>query len=245
MRLDQALVERGLAASRSRAQELIREGFVSVEGAVANKASLKVGADVPLSVDQAAPTFVSRAALKLDHALQAFDVDPSGRVALDVGSSTGGFTDVLLRAGAAKVFAVDVGTDQLHPSLRQDSRVVSLEGTHAKALSKALIPDAPSIIVCDVSFISIMKALPAALALAHAGADLVTLVKPQFELGVDAIGKNGRVLTPPDEQRAFIDDVIVPFFAQQGWASRAVTDSPILGGEGTREFLWYAQKTAA
>lgn len=245
MRLDQALVERGLAASRSRAQELIREGYVRVGALTAKKASLKVQENDALTVDQAAPTFVSRAALKLDHALAVFGVAATGRVALDVGSSTGGFTDVLLRSGAEKVFAVDVGTDQLHPSLRHNPRVVSLEGTHAKDLSPQIIPEAPTLIVCDVSFISIMKALPAALSLAGEQADLVTLIKPQFELGVGAIGKNGRVLTPPEEQRAFINDTIIPAFAKHGWVSQAVTDSPIRGGDGTQEYLWHAQKTPA
>lgn len=242
MRLDQAMVERGLAPSRSRAQALIKEGAVTVGTNVARKASVAVRPDTDIRLSDGAPAYVSRAALKLLHGLDVFGVDPLERISLDLGASTGGFTEVLIKRGAAKVYAVDVGTEQLHLSLRGHPRVVSLENTHAKALTRALVPEPLGLIVCDVSFISIMKALPPALALSAPDAELVTLIKPQFELGLEAIGKNGRVLTPVDEQRAFISGVITPFLAERGWLTQAVADSPILGGDGTREFLLHARK---
>ncbi|MEM7669837.1 MAG: TlyA family RNA methyltransferase, partial [Pseudomonadota bacterium] len=183
MRLDQALVARGLAPSRARAQDVIRLGQVSVGGSIVSKPSTKVDDETELSVSAEAHDYVSRAALKLVGGLDAFGVDPSDLICLDLGASTGGFTDVLLRRGAKHVFAVDVGTDQFHPSLRDDRRVSSLEGTHAKHLSRDLIPRPIDLVVCDVSFISIVKALPPALALTGPAGQLVTLVKPQFELG--------------------------------------------------------------
>lgn len=245
MRLDQALVDRGLAPSRARAQEMIRAGHVRLAGSTATKPSTKVPADAELSVSEEAHDYVSRAALKLVGGLDSFGIEPSGRICLDLGSSTGGFTDVLLRRGASKVYAVDVGTDQLHPSLRDDPRVISLEGTHAKDLGQGLIPEPIDLFVCDVSFISIQKALPPALALAGTPATLCTLVKPQFELGREAIGRGGRVLTPPDEQKQFIDKEIVPFLQDLGWTVHGLAISPIKGGEGTLEFLLHATKTPA
>ncbi len=244
MRLDQALVERGLAPTRSRAQAMIREGHVSCGGAIIRKASINVPSDADLTISTDAHDFVSRAALKLAHALEAFAVDPSGCTCLDLGSSTGGFTDVLLRRGASKVFAIDVGRDQLASTLRHDSRVVSHEGTHAKDLTQALIPDPLDIIVCDVSFISVTKALPPALTLAKDNACLITLLKPQFELGREAIGKNGRVLPSLEEQRKFLEVHVVNAIAKLGWLPRPIIDSPILGGEGTKEFLLCADKKA-
>lgn len=243
MRLDQALVEQRLAPSRARAQQLIRAGSVLVDGVPAKKPSASVAGDAALCLREDALDYVSRAALKLVGGLDGFELDPRGLTAMDVGSSTGGFTEVLLRRGASHVFAVDVGRDQLHPSLRADRRVTSLESTHAKELSAELIPMPIDLVVCDVSFISICKALPAALALTRDGARLLTLIKPQFELGPDAIGKNGRVLTPEPEQLAFINNEIIPFFGDLGWRSKGVIDSPILGGDGTKEFLLYAEKT--
>ncbi|MEM1409813.1 MAG: TlyA family RNA methyltransferase [Pseudomonadota bacterium] len=241
-RLDVILTQRGLAPSRSRARALIKNGWVRVDGETVTKPSSVVGTRAALDVTDDAYDFVSRAALKLDHGLDHFAVDPSGRVSLDIGASTGGFCDVLLRRGAAFVFAVDVGHGQLHPSLSEDDRVASLEGVNAKDLTKDLITYVPDLLVCDVSFISLMKALPAALSLAAPQADLITLVKPQFELGPEAIGKNGRVLPSRDEQRWFIDERITPFLARHGWSVAGITASPILGGEGTFEFLLHAQK---
>ncbi|GGY39756.1 TlyA family RNA methyltransferase [Parvularcula lutaonensis] len=243
MRLDQALVEKGLAPSRARAQDMIRAGHILVDGAASTKPAAKVATGARLEVKGEAHDYVSRAALKLVGGLDTFAIDPAGKTCLDLGSSTGGFTDVLLRRGAAKVFAVDVGTDQLHGTLRRDPRVVSLENTHAKALSRDLVADPVDLFVCDVSFISIRKALPPALCLASPAAELCTLVKPQFELGREAIGKNGRVLTPPEEQEAYIRREIVPFLGNLGWPVHALAVSPIAGGEGTLEFLLHATKT--
>ncbi|MEM9839804.1 MAG: TlyA family RNA methyltransferase [Pseudomonadota bacterium] len=242
MRLDQVMVERGLAPSRTRAQALIKSGAVSVDGTAARKASAETPPDADIQLSDDSHQYVSRAALKLLHALDFFGHDPSGKTTLDLGSSTGGFTQVLLERGVSRVYAVDVGTDQLHPSLCSDPRVISMESTHAKVLDRNLVPEPLDLIVCDVSFISVMKALPPALALADNAAHLLTLIKPQFELGPDAIGKNGKVLTPLNEQRAFIDETIIPFFAQLGWCAEGVTTSPILGGDGTTEFLLSARK---
>lgn len=244
MRLDQALLARGLAPSRSRARDLIRSGHVLIGGRPATKPGQPVGPDTEVSIDPAAHDYVSRAALKLVHGLDTFGVAVEGRIAADIGSSTGGFTEVLLERGAARVYSIDVGTDQLHERLRAHPAVVSLEGTNARDIRPGMLSDPVSLVVCDVSFISITKALPAVLDLAEAGADLVTLVKPQFELGRDAIGKNGRVLTPLPEQRAFVETVIVPFLENLGWVSSSVTTSPVRGGEGTTEYLLHAQKAA-
>ncbi|MEO1659302.1 MAG: TlyA family RNA methyltransferase [Pseudomonadota bacterium] len=245
MRLDQVLVERGLAPTRSRAQAMIREGHICLDGRIVRKASIKADTDAQIVVSDAAHDYVSRAALKLAAALEAFSVDPEGCVCLDLGSSTGGFTDVLLRAGAERVYAVDVGHDQLAERLRGDPRVISLEGTHAKDVDRTLVPDPLDLIVCDVSFISVTKALPPVLALAREDARLITLLKPQFELGREAIGKNGRVRPSLEEQKDFLETHVVSAIADLGWRPRPMIESPILGGEGTTEFLLYANKTPA
>jgi 23S rRNA (cytidine1920-2'-O)/16S rRNA (cytidine1409-2'-O)-methyltransferase len=245
VRLDQALVERGLVPSRSRARDLIGQGHVLVSGRTASKAGQKVAPSDDLSLSEGAHDYVSRAALKLAGALELFPIDPGGQVAADIGSSTGGFTEVLLRRGAVRVYALDVGRDQLHPSLRRNPKVVCLEGLNARDLTADHIPEAPSLIVTDVSFISLLKALPPALSLAQKGADLVALFKPQFEMGREAIGKNGAVLAPYEEQRRHAEEVVAGGLMNLGWRTLGVEDSPILGGEGTREFLLHAQKTRA
>lgn len=242
MRLDQALVERGLAPTRSRAQSMIREGHILIDGLIADKASTKIPDDVSLSVSSDAHDYVSRAALKLVGALEHFNVDPKGLVCLDLGASTGGFTDVLLRAGADKIYAVDVGHDQLTERLSNDPRVINLAQTHARDLNSDRVPDTIDLIVCDVSFISVTKALPMALALTGDNAQLITLLKPQFELGREAIGKNGRVRPSLEEQRQFLDQHVVSAISTQGWQTKPMIESPILGGEGTTEFLLYADK---
>jgi 23S rRNA (cytidine1920-2'-O)/16S rRNA (cytidine1409-2'-O)-methyltransferase len=163
-----------------------------------------------------------------------------GRTVLDVGASTGGFTQVCLERGAARVYAVDVGRGQLHPSLAGDPRVVSLEGVDARSLTSALIPDAPDLIVTDVSFIGLAKALPAALGLARGGAELVALVKPQFEVGPEAVGKGG--LVKDDAARARALDEVSAFLRASGWIVQANADSPIAGGDGNREYLLWARK---
>ncbi|HET7851253.1 MAG TPA: TlyA family RNA methyltransferase [Methyloceanibacter sp.] len=243
MRLDRILVERGLATTRSRAADLIRLGAVSVEGRPALKPGALVEPGARLMVEAQASPFVSRGGLKLAAALDAFGLDPKGRIALDIGASTGGFTEVLLARGAERVFAVDVGRDQLHTKLREDRRVVVLEGTDARSLDAEIIDGPVGAIVADVSFISLTKALPAALELAAPGAWLVALVKPQFEAGREAIGKGGIVRAAQvrakavAEVRAFID-------ATPGWKVFAELPSPIPGGSGNEEVLIGARHRA-
>lgn len=234
-RLDQRLVADGLAESRSRAQALIKAGAVAVDGRRADRPSRSVAADARIELIADPNPWVSRAGLKLAHALGAFDLSPDGARALDVGASTGGFTEVLLAHGAAQVVALDVGRDQLHPKLRADLRVAELSGRNARDLAPADLPFAPDWIVCDVSFISAAKALAAPLDLAAPGATLVTLVKPQFELGPRRVGKGGVVKDPAlwDAARARVRD----FVTSLGWRVTAEADSPILGADGNREFL--------
>ena len=244
MRLDQKLVDLGLAPSRARAQSLIAAGVVRVDGAPARKASQTApdAAAVTLEGEDPCP-YVSRGGLKLAHALTAFEVSPKGAVLADIGASTGGFTDVALRAGAQKVYAVDVGRDQLHPDLRGDPRVCALEATDARTLSAAQIPEPLDWITADLAFISLTKALPAVLRLARPGAVLVALIKPQFEAGRGAVGKGGVVKDPAAQARAAAD--IAAFLTAEGWAPRTPIDSPILGGDGNREFLIAAEKCMA
>lgn len=203
------------------------------------KASELVADDAEV-VAVAAHPWVGRGALKLAHALELWPVAVEGRLVLDVGASTGGFTEVCLDRGAARVYAVDVGRGQLHPRVAADPRVVSLEATDARDLTAAVIPEQPGLIVTDVSFISLAKALPAALALAHPGADLVALVKPQFEVGPERVGKGGLVSEPAARQDAL--GGVVAFLEASGWGVQATTDSPIDGGDGNREFLIWARK---
>jgi 23S rRNA (cytidine1920-2'-O)/16S rRNA (cytidine1409-2'-O)-methyltransferase len=214
---------------------------VTINGAVALKSSQKVveGADVALAGP--AHPYVSRGGVKLAAALDHFSLGSAGKICLDLGASTGGFTDVLLQHGAAKVYAVDVGRGQLHEKISADPRVVNLEQTHAKDLTRAMVPDPIELVVCDVSFISLKKALPFALALAAPDAMLVALVKPQFEVGREGIGKGGLVKAGLAEPAA---NDIAQWIAAQGWRPLGLMDSPILGGDGNREFLLGATKTA-
>jgi len=235
-RLDIVLVERGLAPSRSRARDLIKGGKVLVDGEVCMKAGAEVDADEALSLREAGPPAVSRAGAKLASALASFEFDPAGLVALDVGASTGGFTEVLLTRGAAKVYAVDVGHGQLHASLRDNPRVVSFEGCDARTLTRALIPEPVAAIVADVSFISLTKALLPALGLAAPGAWLVALIKPQFEVGRGGVGKGGIVREAAARQQA-VDSVTAWISAQDGWRIAGVVPSPIKGGSGNEEYL--------
>ncbi len=205
------------------------------------RASELLDGDVEVTARPAHP-WVGRGALKLAHALDLWPVGVAGRVVLDVGASTGGFTEVCLARGAARVYAVDVGRGQLHPRLSGDARVVRLEATDARDLTPALVPQPPALIVTDVSFISLAKALPAALALAAPGADLVALVKPQFEVGPAKVGKGGLV-TDPDDRRAALEGVKA-FLAVSGWTVRGTADSPIAGGDGAHEFLLWAMQPA-
>jgi len=239
-RLDQLLVARGLAESRARARAAIEAGGVSVDGAPAKSASQAVSGDAVLAYADA-HRWVGRGALKLEHALALWSIPVEGRTVLDVGASTGGFTQVCLERGAARVFAVDVGSGQLHPRVAADPRVVNLERTDARDLTPAIIPDPPQLIVCDASFIGLAKVLPAALSLAAAGADLVTLVKPQFEAdSPKGVGKKGVVKDPEARQAAVAS--VSAWLEGQDWAVQATTASPITGGDGNVEFLLWARR---
>lgn len=240
LRLDQLLVARGLAESRAKAKAAIEAGGVTVDGAPARAASQAVSEEAVVTYVDAF-RWVGRGALKLERALDLWPVAVDGRVVLDVGASTGGFTEVCLDRGAAQVFAVDVGTGQLHPKVAADPRVANLEKTDARDLTPDVITEAPSLIVCDVSFISLSKVLPTALDLATPGADLITLVKPQFEAdGPKAVGKKGVVKDP--EAHAAAVAKVREWLDESGWTVREVADSPITGGDGNVEFLLWAQK---
>jgi 23S rRNA (cytidine1920-2'-O)/16S rRNA (cytidine1409-2'-O)-methyltransferase len=241
-RLDQRLVTEGLAPSRARAADLIRSGYVTVASETTTKPGALVADDAAIVVAAGGADHVSRGAVKLEAALRAFGLEPEGRVALDVGASTGGFTEVLLGEGAAKVYAVDVGRGQLHESLRGDPRVVSLEATDARALDATIVPEPVAAIVADVSFISLTQALPAALKRAAPGAWLVALVKPQFEAGRDAVGKGGIVRKAEERERAIVR--VREFLENEGWTVLGVTPSPIEGGSGNKEFLIGARNAA-
>ncbi len=240
IRLDQLLVDRGLVETRSRARALVMEGRVFSGERRLDKPGMAVPPDLPLEV-RAPRRWVSRGGDKLAHALEVFGLDPSGRIALDVGASTGGFTDVLLQHGARRVYAVDVGYGQLAWKLRQDPRVVVLERTNARALDRRLVPEPVDLVVCDASFISLAKVLPAPLALTAPGAELVALVKPQFEVGRGRVGKGGVVRDPAlhaeacARARDFVD-------AQSGWRVLDIVPSPLLGPKGNREFLLHARR---
>ncbi len=239
-RVDQLLVERQLAESRSKAQALIMAGLVFTGERKVAKAGELLAADSALTVRGRDHPWVSRGGIKLAHGLQHFAISAAGVVALDIGSSTGGFTDVLLHHGAVRVYAVDVGTNQLAWKLRQDERVVVLEQTNARTLTSEQVPEAVDLVVCDASFIALAKVLPAALALARPGARLVALVKPQFEAGRDQVGKGGVVRDPAVHQA--VCDSAVDWVRREGWRVLGVTPSPITGPEGNIEFLLAAIK---
>jgi len=240
-RADQLLVERGLVDSRQRAQAVILAGLVFSGERRIEKAGQALAADTPLTLRGQDHPWVSRGGLKLDHGLAHFAIDPTGLVCLDIGASTGGFTDVLLTRGAAKVYAVDVGQGQLAWKLRQDPRVVVLEKTNARHLTAAEIPEAPDLVVCDAAFISLTVVLPAALALAKLGARLVALIKPQFEVGRGQVGKGGVVRDPAQHQA--VCDRIAAWLPLQGWRVLGLTGSPISGPDGNLEFLIAAAKS--
>jgi 23S rRNA (cytidine1920-2'-O)/16S rRNA (cytidine1409-2'-O)-methyltransferase len=235
-RLDQMMVEKGLAATRSRAADLIRLGEVKVGGVAVLKRGALVGEGAEIAVSPGANPYVSRGGLKLASALDAFGLDPLGRIALDIGASTGGFTHVLITRGARQVFAIDVGHGQLHAQLRAEPLVVVLEATDARSLGPEIIEAPVGAIVADVSFISLTLALPAALALAAPGAWLVALVKPQFEAGREAVGKGGIVRDAAD-RRAAITRVRAFIEGTAGWTVIGEMASPILGGSGNEEIL--------
>ena len=234
-RCDAALAARGLAVSREKARALIEAGLVLVNGQAAAKPSQKVLPEDALEVIGEVHPYVSRGGLKLEKALRVFDVDAAGRVCVDVGASTGGFTDVLLRAGTRRVYAIDVGEGQLDPRLRSDPRVVSMEHVNARTLDASMFPETPTLAVMDVSFISIRLILPALFALLGPNGRVVTLVKPQFEAGRQDVGKRGIVSRPEVHLRVLRE--IAAFPAQYGWRVQAMAASPIAGGDGNLEFL--------
>jgi len=240
-RADVALVDRGLVESRTRAQALIMAGVVFSGEEKISKAGHQIKDDQPLDVRGKDHPWVSRGGLKLAKGLDHFEINPSGWTVIDVGASTGGFTDVALTNGAVRVYAVDVGRGQLAWKLRQDDRVIVHEKTNARYLDAALIPDPIDLVVCDASFISLKTVLPAAMALVKSGGHLIALIKPQFEVGKDNVGKGGVVRDPALHQS--VCDDIKDWLNETGcWRVDGLTESPIKGPEGNIEFLIAATK---
>jgi 23S rRNA (cytidine1920-2'-O)/16S rRNA (cytidine1409-2'-O)-methyltransferase len=239
-RLDVALVRRGLAESRASARASIEAGLVQVNGRPALKPAELVDDQADIAFERAHP-WASRGGLKLDHGLSAFAVDPAGRACLDVGASTGGFTDVLLARGARCVTSVDVGTGQMIARLRNDPRVRVIESTDARALTLEMVGEPPGLIVCDASYIGLAKVLPVPLSLAAPGAELVALFKPQFEVGPAHVGRGGIVSDDAATQRSA--DELAAALSGLGWPVIGWTDSPVRGGDGNRERLLYARRS--
>lgn len=239
MRLDLAIVARALTDSRAKAAALITGGHVSVNGAVVTKVSFdtKESDDIIVTPPH---DYVGRGALKLAHALDHFGVDVTDTVAIDLGASTGGFTEVLLRGGARRVYAIDVGQGQLHPKIAGDARVINIEKTHAKDVNASIVPDMADVLVADVSFISLTKALPAPLLRVKTGGHIIVLIKPQFEVGPAHVGRGGIV----SDACARIEAVhtVRQFFETAGCTASDVIESPISGGDGNIEFLMMAVK---
>ena len=233
LRADRLLVERGLFESRAKAQAAIDAGLITANDAVVRKASEEIAVDAAISASPAHP-YVSRGGVKLAAALDHFGFDPKGHICLDVGASTGGFTQVLLEGGARRVYAVDVGRGQLHESLRARPEVLSLEQTDIRALSPARLDEPPDFVTVDASFISLKLVLPAALALTKMPAQLVALIKPQFEAGRERVKKG--VVRDPAVHAAVCADISA-FVASLGWRVLGITPSPIEGGDGNAEFL--------
>ncbi|MCK5445023.1 MAG: TlyA family RNA methyltransferase [Rhodospirillaceae bacterium] len=244
LRLDQLMVDRGLVESRSRAQALVMAGKVYSQTKRLDKPGHKFPDDTPLEIKGQDHPWVSRGGVKLAAGLAHFEISPDGKTCMDVGASTGGFTDVLLHGGATKVYAVDVGHGQLAWKLREDERVIVMEKTNARHLSTEQIPDPIDLIVCDASFIGLETLLPASLELAAPDADLIALIKPQFEVGKGEVGKGGVVRDPQlhAEVCARIENWLG---AQEGWRVLGVETSPLKGPEGNVEFLIGATKKSA
>lgn len=239
-RADQLLIEQGLAESRAKAQALILAGLVNCAGRRVGKPGDQITADAVLELKGRDHPWASRGGIKLAHALEHFDISVGGKVALDIGASTGGFTDVLLSRGARRVHAVDVGHGQLAWKLRQDPRVIVHERLNARFLTREHISEPVDIVTCDASFISLATVLPAPLALATETAELVALIKPQFEAGREQVGKGG-VVRDPAVQREVRERVAAWVAAQPRWTVVDIVESPLLGPEGNREFLLYAR----
>lgn len=242
-RADQLLVDRGLAESRTRAQALILAGLAFVGDRKIDKAGQQIAEDAVISVKGRDHPWASRGGIKLDHALMHLGWDIAGAVAIDVGSSTGGFTDVMLNRGAARVYAVDSGTNQLAWKLRQDDRVIVHEQTSARILTADHIPEPVDLIVCDASFIALSKVLPVPMAFAKAGARLVALIKPQFEAERHEVGKKGVVRDAAVHARVCSE--VRDWLERSGWRVVETVESPITGPEGNVEFLIAATKSAA
>lgn len=242
VRLDQLLVDRGLSESKTKAQGLILSGNVHSENRKLDKPGMQVADDLEVVVKGQEHPWVSRGGMKLDKAISYFDIDASNKIAIDVGASTGGFTDVLLYNGAAKIYAVDVGHGQLAWKLRNDKRVVVLEKTNARNLNNELIPDAVDLIVCDASFISLKTVLSAALSLTKNAAELATLIKPQFEVGKGQLGRGG-VVRDDMLHRQVCEEIHEWVDGLEGWNVKGITESPITGPKGNKEFLLYAVKS--
>lgn len=236
MRADLYLVEHGHFGSRARAQAAIKAGLVKVGGRTLKKPSANIPDGSQVTSGDVHP-YVSRGGMKLAHALDVFNVDPKGRICLDIGSSTGGFTDVLLRRGASRVYAVDVGREQLHQSLREHPQVISMEGQDARELSPLQFPEMLDLMVCDASFIALSKVLYIPLSLTR---EAVMLVKPQFEVGRDNIGRGGIVREGAEEAL----EAVKIWLQGEGWRTLATDDSPIEGGSGNSEYVLHAVRQA-
>lgn len=241
IRIDQLLVERGLAESRTRAQALVMAGHVMLGDKKVDKPGLQVGEDAEISVKGQDHPWVSRGGIKLAHALEKFGINVTAAVAIDVGSSTGGFTDVLLSKGAAKVYAIDSGTNQLAWKLRQDPRVIVHEQTSARILTADHIPEPVDTIVCDASFISLAKVLERPMSFAKPGAQMVALIKPQFEAGRGEVGKGGVVRDTAIHAR--VCEEVSAWLEASGWTVKGLTESPITGPKGNFEFLIWAENS--
>jgi 23S rRNA (cytidine1920-2'-O)/16S rRNA (cytidine1409-2'-O)-methyltransferase len=239
-RLDKLLVERGLVQSRERASALILAGKVVVEDHAVDKVGTRIPIDADIRLKGGDIPYVSRGGLKLEKGLESFDISVAGRVAIDVGASTGGFTDCLLQRGAVQVYAVDVGYGQLAWKLREDPRVVNLERTNVRDLTADTLGAAPSLAVIDASFISLDKVLPATLPLLAPGGEILALIKPQFEVGRGQVGKGGVVRDPA--QHAEVVEKVRESAASLGCRVLGVVESPLLGPKGNREFLIHLQK---
>ena len=240
-RADISLVERGLAPSREKARALIKDGAVSLDNVPVSKPGQLIAPNASLTITGDLLRWASRGALKLLAALEAFpQIDIKGRIAADIGASTGGFCDVLLCRNVQHIYAVDVGHGQLVPKLARHIRITNLERTNARDITATVIPDPLQIITCDVSFISVQKALPAVLSLATSGCWLITLVKPQFEAGRAALGKSGVVKDEADRQRC-LDEVSTFLSDKMGWQIEGHITSPVIGPEGNHEFLLVAR----
>ncbi len=235
-RLDQLLVDRGLVESRTKAQGLIMAGKVYSETRRLDKSGQQVNEEISIEIKGQEHPWVSRGGLKLAKGLEYFDIDPQGLICLDIGASTGGFSDVLVSGGAEKVFAVDVGQGQLAWKLRQDPNIIVLERTNARYLTVEHIPDPVDLIVCDASFIGLQTVLPASMELAAPGAHLIALIKPQFEVGKGRVGKGG-VVRDPELHEEICKKIRVWLESQPGWSVLGIVESPIKGPEGNREFL--------